>query len=239
MPSLEETGLDAILYGERQPFPAPRELPTKDSMGKGVRPNKNVMGSGRMPEKVDETFHDALDAVHANDGAKSEASKRPRRLGEGKMEGEESPSGQGRLEDGIDMATGDIIEENGRRLKSDGRMESVGKRASGETFAQVWARLAAQKGDAPKNVENAMSAPGSEGGDRRIPNLGSRLGNYRSSSVQRTTSSNLRHDRLSGIDEGDLVEESPTLTPRGSQDLDNPLTGGLPSVRVSDILVLL
>ncbi|KAG0616895.1 hypothetical protein M758_5G149700 [Ceratodon purpureus] len=104
-------------------------------------------------------------------------------------------------------------------------MDSVGKKHSGETFAEVWQRLNSSKsaGEAPQVVDASLEAESKE--EKALPTLRGRLGTYRSSSVQRTSSAHLRLDRLSGIDEGDLAEESAASTPRNGEEHENPFAG--------------
>ena len=215
-PSIEETGLDAVLYGERQPFFTPR----------GDEPPSRGAGRGG------ETFHDALAAVH----------------GEKDRNGEDGNGEEGiRLEPGHStplQAAGEYGPGPGRLKKQGsgfgGRMDSVGKKPSGESFAEVWQRLAASKtaqgaqaAQAPQAPSDEVAAsPGVEGNEEKaLPTLRGRLGTYRSNSVQRTSSAHLRLDRLSGIDEGDLAEESAATTPRNGDQHETPFAGSgtLPS----------
>jgi len=204
-PSIEETGLDAVLYGERgQPFFTPREEELAP-----VRAERNG-----------ETFHDALAAV--NGGV-----KRAKQLN--------SNEGDGviRLERG--KSTPLQTDNASLRLRKQGsgfggRMDTTGKK---ETFAEVWQRLSANKGSEqvpPEAVATLDSAPLPQSEEKALPTLRGLSGTYRSGSVKRTSSSHLKLERLSGIEEGDLAEESAASSPRNGDD-EHPFAGSgtLPS----------
>lgn len=104
----------------------------------------------------------------------------------------------------------------------------AGKKGSGESFAEVWERLTVKNGDndhhdAITNPDINLPETKEKGVEAGASNaLGNRLGSAsRSASVQRTASFNLKLDRLSGIDEGDLAEESAASTPRRADDQDD------------------
>lgn len=212
-PSIEETGLDALLYGERQPFFSPREdeLPSYATI--------------RTPGRNGETFHDALAAVH-NGESNGGSVKRVR---QDENDGIRLERGQSTPLQGKNGPGGSTLRKQGSGFG--GRMDSVGKKPSGETFAEVWQRLSANMAaeGAPREV---AASPGSEAKEEKaLPIFRGRLGTNRSNSVQRTSSAHLRLDRLSGIDEGDLAEESAASTPRNGDEHENPFTGSdtLPS----------
>lgn len=239
-PSIEETGLEAVVYGERQPHyttagansNASREgLPSYKSAGPGSGGSGG--GGGRPPrngirvvaEKGSENFHEALAAVRASDGVSANGKKAKHQDGHGGGDDGALPRGKstswmGKVENGRRTA------ENSHLQRTQG--SEAGKKGSGESFAEVWERLTVKNGD-NADYHNATTDP-----DVNLPEtkekgvqvgasnaVGNRLGSSRSDSVQRTASFNLKLDRLSGIDEGDLAEESATSTPRRADDHDD------------------
>lgn len=218
-PSIEETGLDAVLYGERQPF-------REEELSAYARAGRN--GSIRDGE----TFQDALAAVHGENGVTTGV-KRVKQV-------RDANEGDGiRLERG-QSAPLQVGTENALRLKKQGsgfggRMDSTGKKHSGETFAEVWERLssASKKSEVPpEEVASLDSGPSPDAEpkeEKALPTLRGLSGTYRSGSVKRTSSSHLKLERLSGIEEGDLGDESAASSPRNGD--EHPFTGSgtLPS----------
>jgi len=201
-PSIEETGLDAVLYGERgQPFFSPHEGEELDA-----------------PFSNGETFHDALAAV--NGGV-----KRAKQLNNNE------DGGIIRLERG--KSTPLQTANASPRLRKQGSGFG-GRMEKKESFAEVWHRLSESKNSeqVPKEedstADDAPLLPESE--EKALPTLRGLSGTFRSGSVKRTSSLHLKLERLSGIEEGDLAEESAPSSPRIRDD-ENPLAGSgtLPS----------
>lgn len=192
-PSIEETGLDAVLYGERGGTPWAVE--SNSSRAPGLRNGEN--------------FHDALAAVHG------EITKKPKHQ-------QQQQDGKIALARGQSTPSPQTDDNPLLKLKKQGSglMENSSKQtpSSGETFAEVWSRLSADK---------------SESSPEKKPTL--RSGTHRSSSVKRTTSSQLRLERLSGIDEGEgeMGDESAASTPRAGGDEEQQPFGSTRLVRSS------
>lgn len=185
-PSIEETGLDAVLYGERGGTPWAGE---SNSRTPGLRNGEN--------------FHDALAAVHG------EITKKPKQQQDGKntlARGQSTPSPQ--TDDNPLLR----LKKQGSGLMENSKQSPP----TGETFAEVWQRLSANK---------------SESSPEKEPTL--RSGTHRSSSVKRTSSSQLRLERLSGIDEGEMGDESAASSPRNGGDDEQQPFGSMRLVRSS------
>lgn len=239
-PSIEETGLEAVVYGERQPHytttgansnASREELPSYKSAGPGSggsggggsRPPRN--GTRVVAERGGENFHEALAAVRASDGLFANGKMAKHQDGHGGGDDGALPRGKST------SWMGKV--ENGRRTMESSQLQrtqgsAAGKKGSGDSLAEVWEGLNVKNGDDDVH-HDATTNP-----DINVPEtkekevhigasnaVGNRLGNSRSTSVQRTGSFNLKLDRLSGIDEGDLAEESAASTPRKADDHDD------------------
>jgi hypothetical protein len=230
VPSIEETGLDAALYGERQSFFTPREsLPSarRNSVGGGGSGLAKVAGgagsrSSRMPEKAGESFFDAVDALHGK-GRKKQDLNNKKVVPDGNSERSKQQlkrvdeSGKLIVENNSRQTTTRIDEENvvGRLPSTEessggapGSSSSVddgaGKR--NETSAEVWERLGVEKKNHARLNNESRRIPSTEE-MRELEFLypGRRLkeNRQRDDDAMEGNSSRfrLKRDRLSGIDE--------------------------------------
>lgn len=215
VPSLEETGLDATLYGEGL---SPRVSAVAMDKSNGVVRAAAAKPSrfGRMTEEDGETVRHAS----SSSASASAAVEQIGRLARIKTKivkpdaNEGTPvrddvSEQGNVENGID-GTGhsrseEAQEESGTR--GEGLVRSAGSVGSGETIAEVWDRLLADK----KKIDPLIKE------EKESPILGSN-GNKRHINGQRTSKSILKLNRMSGISEGDQTEKSPMTSPRKFED---------------------
>ncbi len=230
VPSIEETGLDAALYGERQSFFTPREsLPSarRNSVGGGGSGLAKVAGgagsrSSRMPEKAGESFFDAVDALHGK-GRKKQDLNNKKVVPDGNSERSKQQlkrvdeSGKLIVENNSRQTTTRIDEENvvgrlpsteessgGAPGSSSTVDEGEGKR--NETSAEVWERLGVEKKNHARLNNESRRIPSTEE-MRELEFLypGRRLkeNRQRDDDAMEGTSSRfrLKRDRLSGIDE--------------------------------------
>lgn len=215
VPSLEETGLDATLYGEG--FSPRVSVVAKDKSNGVVRAAAAKPSRfGRMTEMDGETVRRASSSS-LSAAAVVEQTGRLARIktkivkpdtNEGTPVGNDV-SDQENVENGID-GTGhsrseEAQEESGTR--GGGLVRSAGSVGSGETIAEVWDRLVADK----KKIDPVIKE------EKESPILGSN-GNKSHINGQRTSKSILKLNRLSGISEGDQTENSPMTSPRKFED---------------------
>lgn len=214
VPSLEETGLDAALYGEGL---SPRVSAVAMDKSNGVVRAAAAKPSrfGRMTEKDGETVR------HASSSPSAAVVEQMGRLARIKTKIVKPDANEGtpvrndvsereNVENGVD-GTGhsrseEAQEESGTR--GGGLVRSAGSVGSGETIAEVWDRLLADK----KKIDPLIKEEKEES-----PILGSN-GNKRHINGQRTSKSISKLNRLSGISEGDQTERSPMTSPRKLED---------------------
>ncbi len=213
VPSIEETGLDAALYGEQQSFLTPRESARAERnspVGAGSGIAKVAGGRTRMTEsKADEAFVDAVDAVQDEGKQK----KRKKKALHNKMPADDDLKLIENPETPTDAISSRESEEDVARVKTEeveapGSMEGEVMRK--ETTAEVWERLGI---DRKRNV-SPDEATGRIPSTEEMRELqffnasSSGVGNPRGNDgVERKTKFALKNrDRLSGIDEGTAEE---------------------------------
>lgn len=213
VPSLEETGLDATLYGEGL---SPRVSAVAMDKSSGV-----VRAAGAKPSRFGRMTEKDVEIVrHASLSSSAAVVEQMGRLARIKTKipkpdaNEGTPvsndvSEQENVENGVD-GTGhsrseEAQEESGTR--GGGLVRSAGSVGSGETIAEVWDRLLADKKTIDPLIKEEKESPiiGSNGSKRHI-------------NGQRTPKSISRLNRLSGISEGDQTEKSPMTSPRKFED---------------------
>ena len=209
VPSLEETGLDAALYGEGL---SPRVSAVAMDKSNGVVRAAAAKPSrfGRMTEEDGETARHASSSVVEHMGRlariKTKIVKPDANEGTPVRDG---VSKQGNVENGI-HGTGHSRSEGAQEeseTRGGGLVRSAGSVGSGETIAEVWDRLLADK----KKIDPLIKE------EKESPILGSN-GNKRHINGQRTSTSILKLNRLSGISEGDQTEKTPMTSPRKFED---------------------
>jgi hypothetical protein len=212
VPSIEETGLDAALYGEQQSFLTPREsVPAARNSAVGAVSGiaKVAGGRSRMPEsKADEAFVDAVDAVQDEGKQK----KRKKKALHNKVPADddlklinpETPT------DAISSHEGeeDVARVKTEEVEAPGSMEGEVMRK--ETTAEVWERLGI---DRKRNVslDEATGRIPSTEETRELQFFNASNSGVRNprgnDGVERNTKFALKkRDWLSGIDEGTAEE---------------------------------
>lgn len=222
VPSLEETGLDASLYGEGL---SPRVSAVAMDKSNGVVRAAGAKPSrfGRMTAKDGETVRhvsSSSSAAAAVEQTGHLARIKTKIVEPNANEGtplENDVSEQENLVGGTGHSRSEEAQEESR-TSGGGLVRSAGSVGSGETIAEVWDRLLADK----KKIDPLIEEEESHSKEKESLLLGSN-GNKRNINGERTSKSISKLNRLSGISEGDQTEVSPVTSPRKFEDPETHL----------------